>query len=176
MPILNTLRNIDRFVISPASPGMGGAEMNGMGFTPGSNTWPTANKAIYIPFPVRFPITVVKLFVENGTTVSGNIDVGIYDRGGARLVSSGSTAQSGTSAIQSFDITDTTLNPGLYYLAVAMDNTTAHLLRWGTSSAIPRAMGVMEQTSAFALPSTATFAALSSSYIPFVAATLRTTI
>jgi hypothetical protein len=57
------------------------------------------------------------MLVLNGATASGNMDVGIYDYAGTRLVSSGSTAQSGTSAFQDFDITDTLLGPGIFYLA-----------------------------------------------------------
>jgi len=170
------IRNVSPVVISPASPGVLGEDLGGMGYTPGSAAWPTANKAIFIPFPVFYPITVYKMFVENGTTLSGSIDVGIYDRGGARKISIGATAQSGTSAIQEFNITDTTLNPGLYYLAIAMDNTTGHVQRWGSNSVINRGIACMEATTSFVLPSTVTFAGLSSSYLPYVAAVLRTTI
>jgi len=170
------IRNVSPVVISPASPGVLGEDLGGMGFTPGSSAWPTSNKAIFIQFPVYYPVTVYKMFVENGTSVSGNIDVGIYDRGGARIVSKGSTAQSGTSAIQEFNITDTVLNPGLYYLAVAMDNTTGHLQRWGSNSVINRGMACMEATSSFALPSSVTFAGITASYIPYIAAALRTVI
>jgi hypothetical protein len=140
-----------------------------------SATYISANRAIYIPFALASTATFVKMFVINGAAVSGNIDVGIYNEAGTRLVSSGSTAQAGTSAIQEFDITDTTLSEGIYYLAVAMDNTTGTLQR-GTGSSLRLQMtGMAIQASAFPLPATATFAALAASdYVPCIAATTRT--
>ena len=170
------IRNVNPVVISPASPDVLGEALNGMGYTLSASAWPTANKAIFIPFPVYYPTTIVKMFVENGGTVSGNIDVGVYDRGGAKNVAKGSTAQSGSNAIQEFDITDTLLMPGMHYLTVAMDNTTGQLQRWSPSSPILRAMGCKEATSSFALPTSVTLAALSSSYIPYVAVTSKTVI
>ena len=89
-----------------------------------SATYVAANRAHYIPFVVSEPITVVQLFAYNGATASGNIDMGIYDAKGTKLVSIGSTAQAGTNALQTFDITDTVLGSGRFYLAVAMDNAT----------------------------------------------------
>src|ERR1044072_5106370 len=119
---------------------------------PSSAVFPAANRALYVPFRLSDPITVVKMFVLNGATVSGNIDVGIYDAVGTRLVSKGSTAQAGTSAIQEFDITDTRLGPGLFYMAVAMDNGTATLFRKSINNFFLRAAGMFQQASAFALP------------------------
>jgi hypothetical protein len=176
MPDFPILRNTDRFILSPATPDSVGAILSGMGFGSALGTYPSANAAFYMPVSVHGKITVVKMFIENGATASGTVDVGIYDAGGARLVSSGSTAQTGTAAIQEFDITDTTLSPGLYYLAIAMDNTTGTLLRWSTSSALTKCMGIVGQASAFPLPSSATFAAVPSSNFPSVFASLRTVI
>lgn len=176
MPDFPVLRNVDRFILSPGSPHSLGNELLATATTRGLSTWVVANKAYFIPISIFAPITIKKMFVENGTTVSGNIDVGIYDAGGVKKVSIGSTAQAGVSAIQEFDITDTLLNPGLYYLAGAMDNTTGIVQRAGPSSAVLRTFGVFEQTSAFPLPSTATFALLSSSFFPYVFATQKATI
>lgn len=166
------VKNIDPIVISSAVPQSLGVVLNAMGFGLSSVAWGTTNMAIYIPVSISFPVTIVKMFVINGGTASGNIDVGIYDRGGVRLVSSGSTAQAGTVAIQEFNITDTTLNPGTYYLSCALDNTTGTVEGWGLSGAIARAMGIAIQTSAFALPATATFAAISGTVrYPFIGLT-----
>lgn len=177
MPDFPIIKNIDPIVISPAIPQSLGAILNAMGLGAGAVAWATANKAFYMPFSVDAPVTIVKMLVINGATVSGNIDVGIYDRGGARLVSSGSTAQSGVSAVQEFNITDTVLNPGLYYLACAMDNTTGTLEMWTPSASLSRSFGLAEQASAFALPATATFAALSGTLrFPCVGATQRSVI
>lgn len=147
---------------------------------PASTAWSTANKAIFIPFMLQRSATIVKLFHSNGSTASGNIDMGIYNEGGTRQVSIGSTAQSGTSANQVFDITDTTLVPGRYYLAVALDNATGTSLAVSGAALSPRQsqmFGIMEQTSAFALPATATFAPVSANVVvPVAGLSLRTVV
>lgn len=142
-----------------------------------STAWPSANLAIYIPVEIYQVVTIVKMAVNNGTAVSGNIDVGIYDVGGAKLVTKGSTAQAGTSAIQIFDITDTLLLPGLYYMAVALDNTTGTLAGWTVATQVAQSMGAFQQASAFALPtSSATFAAFAQTFMPMVTMFPRSTI
>lgn len=173
MPDFPVSRDVDSLIICPASAQSLGREMNAMGLGISAAAWPTANKAIYVPFSVYETITVRKMFWENGGSVSGNVDVGIYDINWVRLVSSGSTAQAGTSAIQEVNITDTTLASGIYYLAMAMDNNTGQIGRWGPTAAIGRGLGVSEEASAFPLPSTATLSALASGYLPGVFATLR---
>lgn len=177
MPDFPIVKNVDPVVLSPLNPQSLGAMLNAMGYAfTGATAWATANKAIFIPYSVGGIVTVKKMFVVNGT-VSGNIDVGIYDRNGVRLVSIGSTAQAGASVIQEFDIADTTLGPGLYYLACAMDNNTGQVELVGPGSAQGKSMGIFEMTSAFALPATATFASLSGTVrVPFIGAHLRTVI
>lgn len=124
-----------------------------------SATFASADMAFFYPVKVYDPFTATRLFVLNGSAVSGNIDVGIYSSQGNRIVSSGSTAQSGTTAIQEFDVTDTIIYPGVYYLAVAMDNTTGSLFANGIGAARIRAAHAFQQSTAFPLPATATFAA-----------------
>lgn len=142
-----------------------------------SNTWPVANQAIYVPFFTPAPYTVVKLLTFNGAVASGNIDVGLYAADGTRLVSSGSTAQAGTTVIQEFDVTDTVLAPGWYYLAVAKDDTTGTLrASTAVTARQARALGCFGQTSAFPLPATATFAAYASAYLPVFGCTSRTVV
>lgn len=141
-----------------------------------SAAWPAANTALYIPFYLPGPILVVKLFSLNGAAVSGNIDMGIYDEKGTRMVSAGSTVQTGTSTIQEFDVTDTIIGPGLFYLAVALDNATGTLFRASLGSTYLKAMGMQQQATAFPLPATATFASVSNANIPCVALTTRTVV
>ncbi len=141
-----------------------------------SSTWPVANTAIYIPFYTPVEITVVKIAWFNGATASGNLDVGIYDAVGSRLVSSGSTAQSGTSTDQAADIADTTLPQGRYYMAMSMNGTTATINRVQPTIMGAQAMGIRGQTSAFALPSPATFGAPANNFLPLMWLTTRTVI
>jgi hypothetical protein len=141
--------------------------------TPNSTTYPTANLAIYMPFRLPTPTLIAQLFCSNGTAVSGNVDVGIYDEAGTRLVSSGSTAQAGTSTNQAFNITDMTIGPGLFYLAVAMDNTTGTLFATTASALNLKFMGFAQEASAFPLPATATFATNAGTFMPIIGFTSR---
>lgn len=143
-----------------------------------SRAWPSANLAMYLPFTLEARCLVRKLFHVNGTTASGNLDVGIYDERGTRIVSAGSTAQSGTSAIQEFDIADTELGPGGFYLAMAMDGTTGTSIAMGVAlgALAMRAAGVLQQSSAFPLPANATFAQMGQAFVPYFGATTRAVI
>ncbi len=139
----------------------------GLGTT--GSTWPTANKAVFIPFRLAQPVLVTKLFTWNGAAVSGNLDIGIYDASGTKLVSSGSTAQSGTNALQVIDVTDTWIGPGQFYFALVLDNATGTIVRNNLGGAIFSQMnGLAEMTSAFPLPATATLAATSVSLLHVV--------
>lgn len=144
---------------------------------PASSTWPAANRALYIPLLVTEDITVTKLWVRNGTTASGNIDMGIYDSAFSRQVSIGSTAQAGTNVIQEFNIADTAITAGQYYIGIAMDNTTGTTFRYsaaGGGAAIVQGWGMAQEASAFALPATATPADLASSFMPICGIATRT--
>lgn len=140
------------------------------GVTPGSATFPASNDALFVPFCLQQHVLIKRLYSVNGTAVSGNIDVGIYSKDGAKIVSSGSTAQSGTSALQFFDVTDFVLAPGCYYFAVALDNTTGTLLRANPSLARVQAIGMAKQASGFALPASATLATVTAAYLPLIGA------
>jgi hypothetical protein len=118
----------------------------------------TANRAIYIPVRIPAPFYAHKMFIYNGATVSGNIDMGIYDRDGNKIASLGTTAQGTASTIQEFDMTDILLAPGIYYLAVALDNATGKILCADSVGVLLRSLGRVVQETAFPLPATATFA------------------
>jgi hypothetical protein len=130
-----------------------------------SQTWVTANKALFIPFVLNDPVTVTKLWTANGATASGNLDVGIYAPDGTLIVSTGATAQSGTSTIQAVNITDTLVGRGAFYLALSHSSTagTYQMISmagvFGASAPISGAMGILEMAAAHALPAAATFAA-----------------
>jgi hypothetical protein len=139
-----------------------------------SAAYPTANLAIFVPFTIYNYSVATQLFSYNGATASGNIDMGIYSADGTRLVSKGSTAQAGTSGLQAFDITDTGLAAGTYFLAVALDNTTGTLFSTTTGLlGFGIMMGLKQTASAFALPATVTFATISNDYVPYIGLTTR---
>lgn len=149
-----------------------------------SAVYPSANLAILIPFILAKQFTVVKMFTCNGSTASGNLDVGIYtNEGGASpvlrlIVSKGSTAQSGTSVVQGLDIADTILPPGSYYMAIVMNNILGTFFRGTvTTASIATAIGIRFKTSAFPLPATITSPNdAQTTYIPVFGLTGRTVI
>jgi len=144
-----------------------GSERQGFAYgwqTPATGA-PVANLAYIFPFSVSDPYPVANGFVVNGTAVAGNVDVGIYDTAGNRLISSGATAQSGTSTIQLLPMSYT-LAPGLYYCAFSASSGSANFLRWPASSVWFRIAGHFQQSTAHPLPATATFAAAAQNDIP----------
>lgn len=139
-----------------------------------SAVYPSANLAIYVPFSVMTPVLARQLFWYNGATASGNVDVGIYDAKKRKIVSSGSTAQAGVNAMQVVDITDTWIGAGLFFIAIAMDNVTGTLFAAASGNVLwQNVFGNYQQASAFALPSTATFATPSFDYLPMFGFTTR---
>lgn len=122
-----------------------------------SSAYPSASMAIYVPLRVKARRVVKKLSVANGGTVSGNVDMAVYNSAGTRLVTVGGVAQSGTSQDQTFDVTDTTIGPGLFYLAVVLDNTTGTIGRDNDAAPLCAAQGLLTEASAYPLPATATW-------------------
>ncbi len=171
-------QDYNRITISPASPESIGAELVAQGSAPQSAVWSTANTALFVPFCVYQPFIAKTMGVYNGTVVAGNVDVGIYDDQGNRIVSKGSTVQAGTSALQTFDITDTTLQPGSYFMALNLDNATATVFRWtSTLAGTAAGFGVYSQAvGAITLPATATFSVGLGGFIPVVCVSGRTVI
>jgi hypothetical protein len=131
--------------------------------------WPAANLAIYVPFAIPFQFNVRRVFWVNGSNLTGNADLGVYTRTGARLFSTGATARSGASVTQYTTLgTPLLLSPGDYYMALsATTSATGSFIRFapGILSDV-RLVGPLQQTSANPLPATATYAALGQSYWP----------
>jgi hypothetical protein len=125
---------------------------------PSSGTWHLQYGVVYVPVRVKRRCVVRKLGIANGATATGNLDLGLYDAAGIRLVSTGPTAQSGVNAEQVTDVTDTTIGPGLYYLACVMDGTTATVYRQIPTAPLCAAHGVLTETlGSGTLPATATW-------------------
>jgi hypothetical protein len=104
--------------------------------------------------------------------VSGNVDLGIYDAGGERLVSSGSVPMSASAAVI-VDIADTKLGRGRYFIAVAISNTSNVIGNTGSTDVHARLLGMRQMDSAFPLPATATFSSVSQAVVPAVSVYLR---
>lgn len=126
-----------------------------------------------VPFVVWEPFTVKRLALYNGATVNGNFDIGVYSGDqSTKLVSTGSTAQSGASAYQGVNVTVTTLAPGNYWVAYATSSTTQTIFRWAGGSNWTPISGAMTQTVAagggVALPASLTLVTASAAGMPFL--------
>lgn len=128
-----------------------------------ANTWPTANRAIYVPFSIPWPYPVRRVFWSNGSSVtSTNWDMGIYTADGTRIYSTTSTAASGVSVLQYVTPTEFVLTPGRYYMALACSSATAARGGTGATGAIPARLamaGYLQEAAALPLPATADLAA-----------------
>lgn len=132
------------------------------GAVPASATWESANRAVYYPIWVPTPCVARRVYWANGATTTGGatIEVGLYStsgyKPGAKVVS-GSATQGTASEVQFVDITDTTLTPGLWWLAVTASSTTnTTLFRGQFGSASMDELFRFDEASANPLPSTAT--------------------
>ena len=130
-----------------------------------SATWGTANMVLYIPFTITTPDTVKQMFVMNGTSPSGVTHVGIYTEDFTRMVMASAT-QAGGTAIQTFDITDTFLAVGTYYMALGSTSSTFPVFRVNVSHPAIRIAGIYQQLTAVPLPAIGTPAIMAQAFIP----------
>lgn len=177
MPKLHFLRSMPITLFSPES--ISSKLITGNTISSSSATistaYPTASLAMFYPFYVIAPTTYARAFVFNGTVVSGNIEIGIYDAKG-RKVTSVSAVQAGTSQLQLIDLTDFTLYPGLYFLALVMDNTTGTIMCSNAPSAAHLGFaGAFQMAAASPLPNAATFALPTTSLLPYFGFSQRST-
>lgn len=174
-----TVIDYNRSVISILTSESIGNELTAVGASSGASAaWPAANLALYVPFRVGHPMLIAQVFWAVGTSGTDSVDFGVYDAQQNKIFSTGTTLTSGSGAVQSVDITDVTLSPGLYYLAMAVNGTTNTFTSYGTGMTAPiaRAMGCYEQTTAFNLPTTATFTGSTRTVVPFMGLTNKTVI
>lgn len=130
-----------------------------------SGAWEAANRAVYFPLIVPAPCVIRRLWWVNGASVSASytIDCGLYaDAGykpGARIVSTGDTAQGTATNVQFVDVADTAIAPGRYWLALACSATGATFFRGAATGLAPLGADAamrMNQSTARPLPATAT--------------------
>lgn len=141
--------------------------------SPGLAAWPQSGTALFVPVIVRIPVTIVEFVWYNGATVSGNLDAGIYDSESNLLINTGSTAQSGVSQAQSKSVTSTSINPGVYYLAMCADNTTGIYQRYVPGVVLSRMCGMADQQSiTLPLPNSATMVGNAINYLPCLSAAI----
>jgi hypothetical protein len=123
-----------------------------------SGTWIAPNQALFFPIAIAHPWIVTKLWWQNGATVTGNVDCGLYTEEQNRILSTGSTAQAGPNAVQSVDVPDTVIPAGTIYFALVMSSTGTVWQNVNNGDAAGYIESAYIQTSALPLPATATFA------------------
>lgn len=134
----------------------------------GTSSTLSANAVFVRRIRVAKPVKVsqVSVFV---VTASGNLDIAVYSSDGStltKLASTGSTAVSGTNALQDIAFAFTFL-PGVdYYLAIAVDNGTASLWRvsvsgTNTANILSRGEQALFKASSFPTPSSITISGMS---------------
>jgi len=140
--------------------------------------WGTQYRAIYVPVGVPRRCIVLELGFVNASTGAGNVDVGIYNSAGVRLVSTGTQAKGTTTSIWTYNVTDTTIGPGLYYIALNLDTATDTVYGTTATAPTPMARGLLTETlGSITLPATATWAYDQTlAFVPLVNALLVTEI
>lgn len=153
-------------VLSPEALDIRAARNISLG-TPAAITW-VANLAVFVPFSISSPFTVVEVWWYNGSGAGGNIDVGVYDTGGTKIFTLGTTAKGTVSVpVMSSALTDVVLSPGDYYMAFATDNSTAsNAFGWAPAAPLAAGLGCGQMTTAFVLPSSATIVPLTNALLP----------
>jgi hypothetical protein len=137
--------------------------------TSNSQTWGTNNLIVYVPMPVRQRAIAVKLWFGSGTVGTGNVQMGLYDQPGTQLVETTSVAKITSLDEQVMDITDTTIGPGLYYVALWASVSTDTFFCAQPAAPGPAAYGVRTETNAGGPPATATWAVpQTQAFIPMV--------
>jgi hypothetical protein len=95
-----------------------------------SVAWPVANTAIFVPFVIWSNYLVQTVWWGNGSTANGNVDCGVFSHDAQSLLfNAGTTAQSGTQAIQTVALSSSVLlAPGYYYMALVGSSLTGTFL------------------------------------------------
>jgi len=128
--------------------------------------WPTANLAIGYPFQVTEIVTVYGAWYAAGGTAGGNLDIGIYDLAGNRIVSTGTTARTISAHTEITALTDTVLTPNHYYATMAADTTNLYTGWTWAAAGNAEAQGFVEAAASFVLPSTITFSRSAQTFQP----------
>lgn len=141
---------------------------------PAAVAYPLANLALYVPFSVSETVTAYEGWVVTGTLTGDNFDIGIYSAAGVRLTSSGANVKTASVIQNTTAMTDQVLVPNTrYYMAFACNGTGNYFA--GTHGfGIYEAMGVLEATTSYVLPTNPTLSRTTRAYLPHFGLNLYT--
>lgn len=126
-----------------------------------------ANQAYYIPFYADHTITLTQFWWVTSTGASTtNVDVGIYDRTGTRLISTGAVSRGTEQALNTSNVSDTIIVPGHYYMAFSTSGTQNFVVAGSINGSRARESGFAIQASAHPLPATFTLATFTTQVVP----------
>lgn len=132
-----------------------------------STAFPTANASILWPVYIRRTLVITKFTILIGATNTGNVDAGLYDANiNALIVSAGSTAAGTANTEQVLDITDKTVPPGKYWMAVGASGTGLAMVASTLGAVALRNAGIMKATSNFPLAANPTVAGAVDAFLP----------
>lgn len=136
-----------------------------------ASTWPTADRAFYLPFvlPCDARIYAVR---ARGTNTTGNYDIGLYDEYFRRIASKGSTANANAALELSVDLQ--LCGGRMYWMALVMSSTSSGVIR-ATEGSVNRLVfaGLTQEDSALPLPATATPVDIASDFVPMMVLGIR---
>lgn len=126
------------------------------GFAQAEYFWGNAETAYLVPFWVRSLARFRYMACITGAGATGSIDMGVYDRNGVRLASTGSQTPAAP-GLSRFALTSTLwLPPGTYYMAMVSSLATTPVQGWSIAVGSQRVIGLRHAFSAFPLPATLT--------------------
>lgn len=150
---------INNVTVNVRSPECVGLEILSIGPGDASSAW-SANLLEFVPLILVEPLVVSQFFWQNGGTVNGNTDVGIYSFDGqTKYGSAGSTANSGTGQIQVVNVTDFQLPPNVrLWMAIGSDSGTQTYTRSALAISGMDFIGIAQQAAGWSsgLPTTIT--------------------
>lgn len=135
-----------------------------------------AGRAMAWPFWLPTAVTYTQAWIQNGATVAGNLEIGVYNLDLTKHTTTGSFAQAGVSALQ-FQTQTFTLAAGSYFLWCSASDATATVIRDTISSApMANSMGMFQQDGVGpgSAPSTATPATIVSNIVYACGLSVRT--
>jgi hypothetical protein len=140
--------------------------LGGGAFGFATQTYPAANRAIYVPIIFPYPAQLYSMSMI-ATNATGNWDIGLYD-GYTKLLmaSKGSTAMA--SGIKTLTFSpEIRVEPGrLYYAGVSLSSTSGSIVRSNPGIPACVAAGMGQEASALPLPASMTPAIVASTYVP----------
>lgn len=135
-----------------------------------THSWPSGGVAIFVPFFLQQHMYVNGLYWMNGTTVAGNMDMGIFDQDGNRIFSLGPVLQSGTSARQ-MNIVSPPIHlwAGLYYMGMVAETGSAAVmsdLNALSTGTMIQFFGMAQAPTSYPLPLAPGLATMQQDFIP----------